>query len=137
MGAVVYNSCFGGFSLSKKALLWLAEHGHAEALAEIATQEDQAKSSPKDEFDKWANERWQNGDTSNNPPGRYSWIPSKMNRADPLLVQCVKILRDEASGECAALSLKELPSGARYRIDAYYGNESITVEGEDEWSVVP
>jgi hypothetical protein len=28
MNKVVYNNCFGGFSLSVKAVKWLAENGH-------------------------------------------------------------------------------------------------------------
>jgi hypothetical protein len=35
MPEVVYNACYGGFEISKKGLMWMAERGHTKAKGEL------------------------------------------------------------------------------------------------------
>ena len=47
------------------------------------------------------------------------------DRTDPLLIQVVEELGDEASGSCAELRIIEIPDGIDYEIDEYDGREHI------------
>jgi hypothetical protein len=117
MTKVVYNACYGGFSLSRKAALWLAERGQKEIIAEIARREEWAKNDKSFGAGGWADSSW----------GR------DIDRADPLLVECVEALGDEADGGCACLAIEDIPPGTLYRIDEYDGNESVATQDSYEW----
>ncbi len=90
---VVINKCYGGFSLSWKAVERLKELGHPLAI------------------------------DCNPHTFNYDGYLDEIERHDPLLVQVVEELGDEADGESAALSIKEIHFG--YEIDDYDGQESI------------
>jgi len=108
MNKVVFNNCFGGFSLSVKAVEWLAENGHGK-IKEKA-QEYKKKS------DRWA---------------RFGCHLSGLDRHDPDLVRCVETLGSpESSGGLAHLEIAEI-KGNRYRIAEYDGAEDV-IEPEDE-----
>lgn len=107
---VVYNNCFGGFSLSVKAVKWLAENGHGK-IKEIT--QAYLKENEHDSY------------------SRYGCHLDGIDRHDPDLVRCVKTLGRKASGGyCACLDIAEL-KGNRYRIDEYDGAETV-YEPEDE-----
>lgn len=98
---VVINTCFGGFSISKKAAEFMAARGNAIAKAELA----------KDgEFYGYG----------------YSGENDGYDRTDPDLVAAVEALGSEAGGSCAELSVVEIPDGIEWEIDDYDGNESIS-----------
>ena len=69
MNKVVFNNCFGGFSLSVKAVEWLAENGHGK-IKEKAQEY-------KKTSDRWA---------------RFGCHLSGLDRHDPDLVRCVETL---------------------------------------------
>lgn len=105
MKKVVINSCYGGFSLSKKAMERLEELG------------------VKDEF----------YEENKNDPALDDddmWRPN-VKRSDPRLVQVVEELGDEASGACAELEVVEVDG--KYRITEYDGWESIETPDDIEW----
>ena len=106
MNKVVYNDCFGGFSISKAAMEWLAENGREEikAIAKNDLQED--------------------------PDDNYGCYYCEIQRHDPDLVRCVETIGHAASGRYANLKVKEL-KGNIYRIDEYDGTEDV-IEPEDE-----
>ena len=108
---VVYNNCFGGFSLSKKAGEWLLEHNI----------EEPYKSAIEDDIQK-----------INDPESIITSVYSEIPRHHPLLVQCVEELGKAANGECAKLVIEEIYSNI-YKIDEYDGNETIitrdTIDG--------
>ena len=106
MNKVVYNACFGGFSISLTAMKWLAENAREEIQA-IA--KEQLRKYPNDKF------------------GYHCW---DIERHNPDLVRCVETLGSAANGSCADLEVREL-KGNRYRIDEYDGNEDV-FEPEDE-----
>lgn len=105
---VVYNACFGGFSLSKAAAHRLLELGVEEMAEEIKMRED-----PKNSY----------------LAGSYSWNGS---RHDKRLVKVVQELGDDASGQYSELKITTL-HGDRYRIDEYDGNESVQQPDDIRW----
>ena len=106
MNKVVYNACFGGFSISLTAMKWLTENGREEIKA-IAGKH--LRKSPDEKF------------------GFHCW---DIQRHDPDLVRCVETLGDAANGRCAGLKVREL-KGNRYRIEEFDGSEEV-YEPEDE-----
>lgn len=102
---VVYNDCFGGFSLSQKACTYLYNRG-----LDI----------PKD----------LNGNF-------FEYYINNIKRHDELLVECVEVLGEEASGSCANLQIKELYC-SKYRIEDYDGCETIMTEDTEynDWIIV-
>lgn len=107
MNKVVYNKCFGGFSISASAMTWLAENAREEIKA-IAKK--YLREHPNEKF------------------GFH--CDNDIKRHDPDLVRCVETLGYHASGGCAKLEIREL-KGNQYRIDEYDGYETI-FEPEDE-----
>jgi hypothetical protein len=47
------------------------------------------------------------------------------DRADPLLIKVVEELKEKANGACAELSIVEIPDGTDYEIDEYDGMERV------------
>lgn len=106
---VVYNSCYGGFSLSLEAQeLYLKKKGHT----------------PKFNTGK---HRWDQHWYVEKPFDSYH---GDLVRHDEHLVEVVEELCAKSSGDCARLSIKEV-RGA-YRIDEYDGLETV-VESYDDW----
>ena len=100
---VVINSCFGGFSLSEKAMNRLIELASGELkkkLVERKKRRDQSK----------------RGIT-----GYYPDIP----RNHPLLIKVVEELGDKASGRFACLEVVEIPDDVEWQIEEYDGSEWI------------
>lgn len=106
MNKVVYNACFGGFSLSVAAMKWLAENAREEI-----------KVIAQDQLRKY-------------PDYKFGYHVRDIERHDPDLVRCVETLGNAANGSCANLEVREL-KGNRYRIDEYDGYEDV-YEPEDE-----
>lgn len=106
MDKVVYNACFGGFSISKAAMEWLAENGREEI-----------KTIVKNELQEY-------------PDYSFGYSCPEIQRHDPDLVRCVETLGHAADGRCANLQVREV-KGNRYRIDNYDGKEEV-FEPEDE-----
>jgi len=106
MTKVVYNACFGGFSISKACAEWMAERGHSECMELLRCDDDFY------------------GGLYDTP------------RHDSLLVMAVEELgTKKASGAAARLCVREL-SGNRYYIDEYDGSESVVEPGDIKWTVV-
>lgn len=58
-----------------------------------------------------------------------------MPRTDPLLVQVVEELGEEANGRYATLQITELPAGTLWRIEEYDGRESVETPESYAWEV--
>lgn len=111
MNKVVYNVCFGGFSLSKAAAVRLVELGMQEMVEEIEMSKQPSMSFMQNSFG------------------------YRISRHDPRVVQVVEELGSEAaSGRCAKLKVIEI-YGNRYRIDEYDGQETVVEPDTDylEW----
>lgn len=111
---VVYNACYGGFSLSQEAVLLARE---------ISGN------------DKWGDcpmkgEAYSDGSKCSQFHGYISGI----DRHDPVLVEVVERLGDKASGGCAKLRIEHV--GNMYRIDEYDGYESVQQPKDIDWVII-
>ena len=107
MTKIVYNACYGGFSLSEKAIkrYW----------------ELKGETYP---------EHW----WSTNLLAEHWWDRS-IDRADPILVRVVEELGESASGGFAELKIRALVKGTLYRIDEYDGFEQVMTQNDYDWRV--
>lgn len=117
MAKVVYNACYGGFSLSRKAVLLarkLSENPH------------------------WGGPCIKGDVYEDGSPcmADYGHIEN-IDRYDPILVQVVEVLGDAANGSLAQLRIEEIPSGTRYRIDEHDGCESVETPESYDWEIAP
>lgn len=105
---VVYNACYGGFSLSRKA---------TERLAQLGVEE--------------ADQALREYDESPSVFG-FSYGAYEMKRHDPRLVQVVEEFGKESSGPFAKLRIAEV-HGDKYIVDEYDGNESVQTPDNIDW----
>lgn len=116
---VVYNACYGGFSLSLKAVDWLEENCEDNELSDfikslrLAGKEYSFAS--KDEYLRY--------DVS-------GWFDGKRHHKD--LIAVVETLGHEANGPCVKLEIMEI-SGNQYRIDEYDGSEEVITPEDSDW----
>jgi hypothetical protein len=138
MTKIVYNTCYGGFSLSREAVMRYAE------IKGITLYPDDEKNwyvnyflCPPEEYERLRAEDAANPITQ----GRYArsnamyFSPSNIERNDPALVQVVEELGDRANGMNAELCIEEVPAGTLYRIDEYDGKESVMTQDTYDWNV--
>lgn len=111
MVKVVYNACYGGFSLSRKAAERLAQLGDPGMDEEIKLRDDSAFRSLGDHY------------------------RTELPRHDPRLIQVVEEFGEDASGACANLQIAEI-EGNRYIIDEYDGFESVQTPEDIDWITV-
>lgn len=144
MTKVVYNACYGGFSLSEAGVMRYAEIKGIKLWPErdtkyaalgivtywtvppdqrVKTLEGVAFYQASIEDRQASNESWSAARLSD----------SDIPRDDPALVQVVEELGDKANGRHAKLTIEDVPAGALYRIDEYDGNESVMTQDAYEW----
>jgi hypothetical protein len=109
MTKVVYNACYGGFSISEKAAERLVELGMTSLTENIKIAKEACIKSSVYTSDR------------------------DLPRHHPLLVQVVEELGEEANGGCAKLKIANVYG--RYKIDEYDGMESVITPDSiaDEW----
>ena len=105
---VVYNACFGGFGLSRKAIERLAELGNEDAIEQVNEGLDDDKE---------------------------TFFIHDTPRHDPLLVQVVEELGNDADGRYSALCVHEL-SGRQYTITDYDGHETVEEPYTKRWTSI-
>ena len=110
---VVYNACYGGFSLSDEAIV-----RYLQLKGWVFTTE-------KDEY----------GFIHYKVEGQDRWYHRDIPRADKHLVQVVEEMGKAANGRFADLAIEDVPSGARWRIDEYDGFESVMKDTDYEWQI--
>lgn len=137
---VVINKCYGGFSLSNKAV---------KRYYELKGQEiwfyKQTKYKFKDGFDEYIkvdvnDENWfidtcskDYGDkTRENIEEHFLYLAGKVERNDPALIQVVKELGQESNGRCSNLKIVEIPDDVEWEIDEYDGKEWVS-EKHSTW----
>jgi len=111
---IVYNDCFGGFSLSRAAVLRARE----------------ISGDPK-----WGGATIEGdiySDSGKRVDHDYGHVYD-IRRSDPILVQVVEELGSKANGGSASLAIAEVPSGTSYRIDEYDGNEQVMTRDDYDW----
>ena len=117
MTKIAYNNCFGGFSLSRKAVLRARE----------------LSGNPKWGGACIVGDIFSDGTKCRSDFGHIEDVP----RHDPFLIQVIEELGDEANGNCADLAITDVPSSMRYRIDEYDGNETVATPDDYNWEVAP
>lgn len=158
---VVINKCFGGFGLSEKAILWLANRNSS--VIEYSTFEEYY-GADEDGFVKKVDFVSDELITSMVPVADYhadrmngrGHKPVEFNgkivglkdlelgiddfeeskaviRRHPDLVEVVEVLGSEANGTFADLVVVEIPDGVEYVIEEYDGSEHIA-EKHRTWS---
>jgi hypothetical protein len=137
MTKIVYNACYGGFSLSNEAIVRYAEIKGITLYSEEDIIFTHYYLCPPEEF-----KRLQDEDAANPVSvGRYDrsnamyFSDSDIERSDPALVQVVEELGDMANGMGAKLRVKDVPAGTLYRIDEYDGYESVMTQDTYDWKV--
>jgi hypothetical protein len=139
---VVINSCFGGFSLSHKAVMEYAtlkklklypeiDNRQKEIYGEKATFDNPRvlvhyyKVKPE-KYHKYC-EKWLKEDGDYRRINAKDWYFSggDIPRNDFDLIKVIEKLRDKANGRCAKLKIVEIPDGVEYVIQEYDGNEHI------------
>ena len=138
MAKIVYNDCYGGFSLSDEAIMRYAE------IKGITLYSSKSKYGltnyylcTPEEYERIEAEE------SANPtaPGRYArsnamyFCDRDIDRDDPVLAQVVEELGDRANGRHAKLRIFEVSAGTLYRIDEYDGSESVMTQDMYDWKV--
>tara|TARA_A100001011_G_C14085415_1_gene746270 strand:+ start:572 stop:895 length:324 start_codon:yes stop_codon:yes gene_type:complete len=103
---VVYNSRYGGFSISRACAERMAELGNKEAAELIADCDD-----------------------------RFYGYLEETPRHDPALVRAVEELGDDAGGNVSKLCVHEL-IGRKYIIESYDGLETVVEPEDIRWIVV-
>ena len=113
MRKVVYNNCYGGFSLS----------------AEATKLGRQLSDNPKWGGAILEGEKYDDGTIANifEPDVNFVDLP----RHDPILVQVVEQLGQKADGKYANLKIAIVEY--KYRIDQYDGNETVYTPEYVEW----
>ena len=109
---VVINKCFGGFDLSDKA---------HERLIELGVKYYKSF----DDLPKNNNELYVVNSCSHGLGKYYSNFSDYENRTNPLLIQVVEELKDDASGRFGNLKIVEIPNDIQWEIDEYDGIETI------------
>ena len=113
MTKVAYNGCFGGFSLSRAAILRARE----------------ISGDPKWGGAHIKGDVWDDGKPVDQDYGHIDDVP----RHDPVLIQVIEELGEMANGSCASLCIENVPEGTQYRIDEYDGNERVMTRDDYEW----
>jgi hypothetical protein len=133
---IVINSCYGGFSISKKCAEYLAERGHETAKKELKKWNKRKKL--MDYYLK--NGKFPKGAVGTDflkIDAKYKKEPEfygyDYGRDDQDLVKAVEELGEAASGKCAKLKVIEIPDGIEWEIDDYDGMESVH-EKHSSWS---
>jgi hypothetical protein len=118
---IVYNSDFGGFALSDKAINWLSEHGSDKTKKFIAQKRLEA-----------------NGKTINDSTKIFyvmDAIRNFLDRHDPDLVAVVETLGKEVNDTFSSLAIEEI-DGDMYNIEEYDGKETVVTPDDTCWTVI-
>ena len=142
---IVINKCFGGFSLSPKAIKRMAElQGRECYFFENDFKTDKYIPLPFEKTEKRRflffqafdipnpNEVLKAGKMTEKEKKEHNELYEKHSlerypddRTNPFLIKVVEDLGDEASESCAELKIVEIPDGIEWEIDDYDGMETI------------
>jgi hypothetical protein len=138
MVRVVYNNCYGGFSLSQEACKRYWELQGKEVWIEQDKQFNDVFTvwlvPPEERVQgDWKTMTMEERSAYNRKHNEQTWDGVRVDRHDPILVQVVEELGDKANGIFAELDIEEV-SGP-YRIDEYDGIESVETPDCYDWIV--
>ena len=133
---IAINRCYGGFSLSDKAIEMIMKRKGLECHRYVQTR--YRVNSGIDEYIKYNSDEIKYslglcfyttkdfGDVVNEIPDEYWWYyRSELERTDKDLIAVIEELGDDASGDCGKIRVIEIPDGVDYEISDYDGMESV------------
>jgi hypothetical protein len=106
MTEIVLNGCYGGFSLSREAVKYMADKG-CKISKELLNEDIDS----------------------------YYLFQTDKERYNPLLVEAVKNLGEKANGRNAQLYIDKI-EGTKFRISEYDGLESIETPDRIHWTEI-
>lgn len=135
---IVINKCFGGFGLSLKAQKRYLElkglpcyfykqtkYNFKDGINEYCIYNDSDNDMFAYTFTKYLGDKVDIEKLPDEEYKKYNFYYGDIERNDPILIQVVKELKDEASGDCSRLRIIEIPDDVEWEIDEYDGQESI------------
>lgn len=143
MAKIIYNACFGGFSVSEAGMRRYAELKGVPLYVEGDEWNKTYWLVPPEERGEvlsavgWITAPTEERTKSNAAYARLTISSRDFDRCDPVLVQVIEELGEAASGAHAKLRVAEVASGSRYRIDEYDGLERVGTPDSYEWMVAP
>lgn len=118
---IVYNDCYGGYTLSDKAIEWLSEHGSDKTKRFIAQKRLEANKKTKYDSSK------------------IFYVMDALRyflkRHDPDLIAVVEALGKEVNGSFSDLAIEEI-DGDMYNIEEYDGKETVVTPDDIGWIVI-
>ena len=118
---IVYNDCYGGYTLSDKAIEWLSELGSDKTKRFIAQKRLEANEKTKYDSSK------------------IFYVMDALRyflkRHDPDLVAVVEALGKEVNGTFSNLAIEEI-DGDMYNIEEYDGKETVVTPDDIGWTVI-
>jgi hypothetical protein len=136
MKKIVINACFGGFSLSDAAEdLYRAKRGEGKLFRYTDEGDFNDRSYVRATGESFFCHTFTKdlGDTFTKYQDDLYYSSRDIARDDPALVAVVEELGQEASGDCASLSIVEIPDDIKWHISEYDGNEHVA-EDHGTWS---
>lgn len=140
MARVVFNSCYGGFGLSKEACqrywdikgqqVWIEQNPEYKSLDMFTVwlvPPGERPTKNKDFYSMTMDERV----AYNKAYSEQTWYYMNVSRHDPALIQVVEELGEKANGNHADLQIEEVDG--IYKIDEYDGNETVVTPGGCDW----
>lgn len=146
---IVINSCYGGFSLSSEALLWMYERG-AKYLAtpvdkywppERRVRDADRVTGYEHCLKEWREYLSTPKRTRREPVFLIAFTPDEkfvlsgcrdIERNAALLIECIQELGKKANGSCASLKIVTIPDGTDYVIEEHDGLEHVA-EKHETW----
>lgn len=122
MHKVVFNNCYGGFSISMKAVEWLESNCKDSELRDLM----KSLRSAGREYSFASKDECLCYDVS-------CWFEDKRHHKD--LVAVVEALGDDVNGPCTALEIATI-SGKQYRIEKYDGAEEVVTPEDSDWIMI-
>lgn len=117
MAKIAYNACYGGFALSRSAVLRAREISGNPTWGGVCI----------------AGDVYEGGEICPSDFGHINGIA----RHDPVLIQVIEELGSGAGADYSDLQFHEVQTGMPYRIDEYDGNESVMTKEDYEWIIAP
>jgi hypothetical protein len=128
---VVINRCYGGFGLSEKAILryleikgqqvWVEPDKWGNTYWLVAPEDRMIRKDGQDFYSMSIEDRIQH----NRKLSEETFYHGSVERNDPVLVQVVEKLGEEANGSYAKLEIVEIPDDVDWEIDEYDGMEKV------------
>lgn len=128
---IVINRCYGGYGLSKEAVMRYAELAGLTLYPEDFTWGNHFYTIPVAEYKKLHDEAVESKDWSA-VSGKY-FSDNDIERTDPLLIQVVEELGEGSWGKYSELKVVNIPDHVEWQLKEYDGMESIA-EVHQTWS---